>query len=66
MYNRAAGGWAKHWDFMLIDILCLQIAYILAYSIYFSFTKLVFFDDSYRGLSILLVILLVRHNNRKA
>ena len=45
MYNRAAGGWAKHWDFMLIDILCLQIAYILAYSIWFGFNRLVFADD---------------------
>ena len=55
MYNRAAGGWAKHWDFMLIDILCLQIAYILAYSIWFGINRLVFEDDNYRGLSILLV-----------
>ena len=31
MYKRAIGGWAKHWDFILLDILSLQLSYILAY-----------------------------------
>lgn len=31
MYRRAAIGWMKHFDFMLIDIICLEISYMLAY-----------------------------------
>lgn len=29
---RKADGWGKHMDFILLDILCLQIAYVLAYA----------------------------------
>lgn len=31
MYKKAAQGWLKHWDFILLDIICLQIAFIIAY-----------------------------------
>ena len=31
MYKRSIGGWAKHWDFILIDTICLQISFIIAY-----------------------------------
>ena len=31
MYNRHSEGWHKHLDFMLIDTLCLNIAFVLAY-----------------------------------
>ena len=30
MYRRRIKGWMKHWDFILIDLLCLHLAYILA------------------------------------
>ncbi len=33
MYKRSFFGWTKHTDFILIDTLCLQISYILAYLI---------------------------------
>ncbi len=33
MYKKTAKGWLKHLDFMLVDILCLQIALIIAYMI---------------------------------
>ncbi len=33
MYKRESEGWLKHFDFMLLDMLCLQIAFILAYYI---------------------------------
>lgn len=33
MYRKSDKGWLKHWDFILLDLLCLQIAYILAYEI---------------------------------
>lgn len=33
MYKKSAQGWLKHWDFILLDIICLQIAFIAAYFI---------------------------------
>ena len=33
MYQKAAKGWLKHWDFMLLDILGAQLAFILSYFI---------------------------------
>lgn len=33
MYRKSDKGWLKHWDFILLDLLCLQMAYILAYDI---------------------------------
>lgn len=31
MYKKSAKGWLKHLDFVLIDLLCLQIAFLLAF-----------------------------------
>ena len=31
MYSKKTQGWIKHFDFILLDILCLQVAFILAY-----------------------------------
>lgn len=31
MYRKASVSWKKHFDFMLLDLICLQIAFILAY-----------------------------------
>lgn len=36
MYEKRNKGWLKHLDFMLVDILCLQLAFILAYDIRFG------------------------------
>ncbi len=33
MYRKKAGGWLKHLDFMILDILCLQMAFMLAYAV---------------------------------
>lgn len=33
MYRKADKGWLKHWDFMLLDLICLQGAFIIAYFI---------------------------------
>lgn len=33
MYRKSDKGWLKHWDFILLDLICLQLAYILAYDI---------------------------------
>lgn len=33
MYKRSTTGWLKHIDFILLDLLCLQMAYIGAYTV---------------------------------
>ena len=33
MYFRRPQGWLKHWDFMLIDVLCLHFSFVLAFYI---------------------------------
>ena len=31
MYNKISGSWVKHWDFMILDTVVIQAAFILAY-----------------------------------
>ena len=33
MYRKNANGWLKHIDFMILDMICLQLAFIMAYFI---------------------------------
>ena len=33
MYRKESEGWFKHTDFILIDMICLQVAFYLAYLI---------------------------------
>ena len=34
MYKKGSKGWLKHFDFILLDMICLQIAFLLAYVIF--------------------------------
>ena len=54
MYKRNAQGWSKHIDFMLLDIIIIQLSYMLIY--YFRFHEWVYFNHSYRNLGILLLL----------
>lgn len=31
MYKKSPQGWLKHWDFIILDIFCLQLAFVVAY-----------------------------------
>ena len=31
MNKRETKGWLKHWDFILLDIICLQLCFVLSY-----------------------------------
>lgn len=33
MYKKSAKGWLKHWDFILWDLICLQVAFVAAYMV---------------------------------
>ncbi len=65
MYKRNAQGWSKHFDFFVIDILSLQLAFILAVAIRhhaWAYSSLL-----YRNLGFLLILIdllvLVAHNS---
>lgn len=32
MYKRSSDSWLKHWDFIILDMLCLQAAFLVAYA----------------------------------
>ena len=64
MYKRNAQGWSKHIDFMLLDIIILQLCLMLAY--YIRFNGWVYSLHEYRNLGILLFfsdILVIVLNN---
>lgn len=31
MYKKSSTGWLKHLDFMILDIICLQLAFIMGF-----------------------------------
>ena len=31
MYKKLSTGWLKHLDFMVLDIICLQLAFVMGY-----------------------------------
>ena len=52
MYKRTEQGWLKHLDFIVLDVLCAQLALILAYGWRFGFRELVYDEGIYRDLAI--------------
>lgn len=52
MYKRTEQGWLKHLDFILLDVLSAQLAYVLAYSLRHGFDKWVYRVKIYRHLGI--------------
>lgn len=57
MYKRAVGGWAKHWDFILLDTVCLQVAFIFAYFYRFHAFTVYSVRSAYRTSGIVLLFL---------
>lgn len=51
MYKRSEQGWLKHLDFILLDILSLQLALMLAYGLRFDFAHIVYSDGNYAVLA---------------
>lgn len=56
MYRRATEGWAKHWDFILLDTICLQVAYIIAYWVRFGTDRFVYQHEEYRVVGLWLAL----------
>jgi exopolysaccharide biosynthesis polyprenyl glycosylphosphotransferase len=54
MYKKESRSWVKHLDFIVLDVLCMLLAFYLAYFVY---VKEPLFADFYRRLSIVAVLL---------
>lgn len=54
MYKKSAQGWLKHWDFILMDVICLQIAFVIAYLSRLGFRN-PYNDQLYRNQAVVLV-----------
>ena len=50
MYEKKQKGWRKHIDFILLDILCLQLAFVLAYFLRFDLEN-PYVNNEYRSLA---------------
>ena len=35
MYRKKTSSWLKHWDFILLDLILLELSYLLAHWLYF-------------------------------
>lgn len=56
MYRRNTQGWAKHLDFILLDLICLQAAFLAAYLIR-SGMHLPYVRPLYRSMAIVLAVI---------
>ena len=67
MYKRNLQGWMKHLDFILWDLLILQVSFILGYMIRHGWGEMPYLQPSYRSLAIILtaVDILVAETARK-
>lgn len=56
MYKKSSEGWVKHLDFMILDIVCLHISFLLAYFIYIGFEN-PYASPLYRSMGIVLILI---------
>lgn len=56
MYQKSTKGWLKHLDFILLDVLCLQISYALAYLTRHGFSN-PYANIVYRNLVVVLILI---------
>ena len=59
MYKRSIDGWAKHWDFIVLDTICLQLAFLLAYYCRFHSFSVYSVRSAYRTSGLVLMFLSV-------
>lgn len=51
MYKKKASGWAKHFDFIILDLICLHLSFILAYMLRHGLHN-PYADQLYRNMAI--------------
>ncbi len=54
MYQKNPQGWSKHLDFMLLDLVCLQCSFLIAYTIR-NGGSIPYLNEHYRNLALALV-----------
>lgn len=55
MYQKGAKGWFKHFDFMVLDMACLQLAFFLAYTVRNGLSN-PYLNPIYRNMAIFLEV----------
>ena len=55
MNKKHVKGWAKHWDFILLDLACLQLSFILVYWLLHDLSS-PYRDPIFRSLAVLLFV----------
>lgn len=55
MYRRINSGWMKHWDFVVLDMICLEFSFLFAYLIRHRHTEL-YKQNMYIALCLWLVV----------
>lgn len=56
MYRKKGRGWTKHIDFMILDIICILIAFFISYVIRFGFNN-PYVDKDYRILGVAFLLI---------
>ncbi|MDY5807571.1 MAG: sugar transferase, partial [Lachnospira sp.] len=56
MYRKRWRSWGKHWDFMILDIICQQLAFTFAYIIRFGIGN-PYGDIEYRSLAVVFMLI---------
>ena len=46
MYKRREQSWLKHLDFILLDVLCAQLAFVLVYGWRFGFARCWLYEET--------------------
>ena len=57
VYKRGFSGWAKHADFIVLDVISLQIACVLAYILRFDRDIILYQDNLYASLALVLAVM---------
>lgn len=55
MFRKSSEGWLKHWDFMLLDMICLQVAFVVSYMMRHGFAN-PYEDHLYRNMAFFLIL----------
>ena len=55
MYKKSPQGWLKHWDFIVLDIICLQLAFDVAYFVRMGLRN-PYSDQMYRTVALVFML----------
>lgn len=56
MYRKNSNGWLKHWDFIILDLVALQLAYISSYVLRMGTSDL-YHNGLYLNIGIIIILI---------